>query len=318
MTERPEVSVVIVNWNVGEFVRTCLNSVLAEAGAVRLQVILVDNDSHDGSPDIVRTEFPQVELIANDSNLGFAVACNQGIAAARGEFVLMLNPDTEVLDGAIAKTVAMMRENPSWGVLGCQVIIAKDGPIQRTGFSFPGPTNLFLIATMLHRLMPKSQFFGKPELSFWDRQSQREVDVVTGMYMLVRQTAIEEVGPMDGDYFVYGEEADWCYRFWQAGWPCVFTPSAQIVHADGGKQSTSQTPVKMFVQLQKSLLIFNRKNLGMGAAIVARLIFLSSMSIRGPIWLISTAWRGKRGLQRAKCAWASIVFLLTGREPSKG
>jgi GT2 family glycosyltransferase len=313
-----DVSVVIVNWNVGEFVRTCLKSVLAESDDLRLQIIVVDNASADGSPEIVEDEFPQVELIRNPDNRGFAAGCNQGLAVSKGEFVLMLNPDTEILDGALGKSLALMREHRDWGVLGCQVLKSRGGEIQRTGFSFPGPMNLFLIATLLHRVFPRSKFFGRPELSFWDRQSERRVDVVTGMYMFIRREAIDAVGPMDEAYFVYGEEADWCYRFGKAGWPCVFSPLVQVVHADGGKQSTSQIPVRMFVQLQKSLLIFNRKNLGFWAWLAAKMIFVGSMTFRSLGFLASSLWKGRPAWLRARCTLAALRYQLTGWEPARG
>ena len=133
-----QVSVVILNWNVRDLVSACLRSVLAESAEVDLEVIVVDNNSADGSQEAIKSEFPQVQLIENESNLGFAAGCNQGIAIARGQYVLMLNPDTEVLDGAVRKTIELMNQHPDWGVLGCQVL-KTETEIQRTCFSFPGP-----------------------------------------------------------------------------------------------------------------------------------------------------------------------------------
>lgn len=266
-----DVSVVIVNWNVKDYLRDCLRSVYEQTKGVRFEVIVVDNGSADGSQEIVRREFPQVRLIENPENRGFAAANNQGIKLATGRYLLLLNPDTVVLDDAIGKAVAFADGNPSVGIVGCQVLETQHS-VQPTCFRFPSPMTIFMALTGLHSLFPNNRLFALERFGDWARDTERDVDVVSGMFMLVRREAVDEVGLMDEDYFMYAEEADWCYRFWQAGWRCVFTPQARITHVDGGSKSTKQVSAQMYVQQQKSLLLFQRKNRGVLAWAITRCV----------------------------------------------
>jgi len=268
-----DVSVVIVSWNTREILRDCLRSVFEQTRDVSFDVCVVDNNSHDGSAEMVRAEFPEVKLIANAENRGFAAACNQGMRIARARYVLLLNPDTVILEDAISQCLRYADHHADVGVVGCQVLDDIDR-VSPTGFSFPSPWNVFLALSGLSRVFPRSRLFGRPELGWWERNTEQDVDVVTGMFMLVRGEAIAQVGMMDEAYFVYSEEADWCYRFAQAGWRRVFTPSARIIHLDGGAKSTSQVSTKMFVQLQKSAMIYHRKNLGLGAWSLLKAIYI--------------------------------------------
>jgi GT2 family glycosyltransferase len=277
----PDVSVVIVNWNAKDYLRDCLRSIAEQTRECSYEVIVVDNASRDGSQDMLISEFPRVRAILNDDNPGFAGGNNRGLRVAQGRYVLLLNPDTLVLDGAIDKCVAYadsLREERV-GVLGCQVW--EDAmTIQRTCFRFPSPLNTLLNMLGLTQRHPDSRFFGRAEMGWWDRRDERDVDVVSGMFMLVRREAMDEVGLMDDDYFIYGEEADWCYRFWKHGWRCVFTPRARILHLEGGGQSTKLASARMYVQLQKSLLLFHRKNRGVVSWALAQTIYAVVMPLR--------------------------------------
>jgi GT2 family glycosyltransferase len=310
-----DVSVVIVSWNTREILRGCLRSVFDQTRAASLEVIVIDNDSRDGSAEMVRADFPAVKLIANQHNRGFAAACNQGMRLASARYILLLNPDTVVLDDAISRCIRYADLHPDVGVVGCQVL-ENESRISPTGFSFPSPLNVFLALSGLSRLFPRSRLFGRPELSWWDRSTEQDVDVVTGMFMLVRREAIAQVGLMDEAYFVYSEEADWCYRFAKAGWRRVFTPAAKIVHLDGGAKSTSQASKKMFVQLQKSSMIYHRKNLGLAAWSSVKLIYIVSNFVRMVAWFVlSVINRDQRNRHRSAAAKAALVYHLVGSEP---
>jgi GT2 family glycosyltransferase len=310
-----DVSVVIVSWNTRDILRGCLRSVFEQTRDIFFEVIVVDNNSHDGSADMVRAEFPQVQLIANSQNRGFAAACNQGMRVRSARYTLLLNPDTIVLDDAISHCVRYADLHSDVGVVGCQVL-ENESRISPTGFSFPSPSNVFLALSGLSRIFPRSRVFGQPELSWWDRNSEADVDVVTGMFMLVRREAIEQVGLMDEAYFVYSEEADWCYRFAQAGWRRVFTPCARIVHLDGGAKSTSQASKKMFVQLQKSSMIYHKKNLGLAAWWSVKMIYIASNCFRMIAWFVlSIVKRDRRNWHRSAAARAALLYHFTGSEP---
>jgi GT2 family glycosyltransferase len=310
-----DVAVVIVSWNTRDILRGCLRSVFEQTQHVSFHVFVIDNNSHDGSADMVRAKFPEVTLIENAENRGFAAACNQGMQLASARYTLLLNPDTVVLDDAISRCVGYADVHPDVGVVGCQVL-EDENRITPTGFSFPSPLNVFLALSGLSRAFPRSRLFGRPEFSWWDRKSEQDVDVVTGMFMLVRREAITRVGLMDEAYFVYSEEADWCYRFAKAGWRRVFTPSARIVHLDGGAKSTKQASKKMFVQMQKSAMIYHRKNLGLASSWLLKLIYITSNFVRMIAWFVLSGRQSRRrNWHRSAAARAALVYHFTGSEP---
>jgi GT2 family glycosyltransferase len=295
-----DVSVVIVNWNARALLRNCLRSIADQTRLSSYEIIVVDNDSTDGSQEMLRSEFPGVIAVLNEQNVGFAGGNNQALRIARGRYVLLLNPDTLVLDGAIDTCVAYadtLRDRHV-GVIGCQVW-EDDATIQMTCFQFPSPLNTLLNLLGVTRRFTRSRFLSRSEMRWWDRRDEREVDVVSGMFMLVRREALEEVGLMDEGYFMYAEEADWCYRFWQAGWSCLFTPRARIMHLEGGANSTKLASAKMYVHLQKSVLRFQRKNRGIPAWALAQAIYGVLMPVRAVTFGLLTVvgrserWRGK-------------------------
>ena len=315
-----DVSVVIVSYNTREVLRDCLRSLFREVGQVEFEVIVVDNCSADRSAEMVADEFPQAVLIENVENLGFAAGCNRGMVIARGRYILLLNPDTVVLDRAIEKTVAYADSHPEAAVVGCQVL-CSDGSIQGTCFRYPSLLNIALSSFGLDRVPFGRRLLGRERMKEWGRDSEREVDVVTGCYMLVRRESIEGIGLMDEQYFVYAEEADWCYRFARAGWKVVFAPVAQIIHITRG--STSQVPSAMLVQLEKSLLLFLEKHRGRASRACARVLFVIS-----GIWHFIAWWcvgivdrvcgkDARRSAARGAAYAAVIRYHLTGLEPKR-
>ncbi len=281
--KRYDLSIIIVNWNTRELLRDCLASVYEQTWPVGLEVIVVDNASSDGSVEMLEAQFPQVTVIANDTNVGFAAANNQGMEIARGRYVLLLNSDTVVLDGAIDKALAYAQRHPEAAVVGCRVLNA-DRTLQNTCFMYPSVLNMTLAASYLYKLFPRSRFFGRERMTWWPRDDEREVDVVTGCFMMVRREAIEQVGMFDTNYFVYGEETDWCYRFKAAGWKVLFTPEAEIIHL-GGASSRKIRPA-MILQLRASVLYFMKKHRGRAAYLAALALTALFFAVRAPYWLL--------------------------------
>ena len=297
-----DVSIIVVNWNTKEFLQNCLMSIYGQADNVSYEIIVVDNASGDGSATMVRTRFPQVKIIENPINRGFAAANNQGFAIAEGRYVLLLNSDTVVLDSAIAKSIAFANAHPDAAAVGCRVL-NPDRTLQQTCFMFPSILNMILSSTYQYKFFPKSKFFGRERMTWWDRSDAREVDVVTGCFMLVRREAIDQVGMMDERFFMYAEETDWCYRFKQVGWKILFTPDAEIVHLGG--QSTAQKSATMIVQLRLSILEFIRIHHGWLAHRIACFLVVLFFAVRIPIWLfVSLLIRKKRRQSTIKlCAY---------------
>jgi GT2 family glycosyltransferase len=315
-----DVSIVIVNWNARDYLRDCIRSIVEQTRACSFEIIVADNRSTDGSQEMLRSDFPAVHPILNEENHGFAGGNNQGLAVARGRYVLLLNPDTLVLDGAIDKCVAHADAlaEAKVGVLGCQVWEDED-TIQKTCFQFPSPLNSLLTMLGLTSRYPESRFLGRSEMGWWDRCDEREVEVVSGMFMLVRREALEQVGPMDEGYFMYGEEADWCYRFWKAGWKCLFTPRARIMHLEGGGKSTQRSALvsaQMYVQLQKSILRFHRKNRGMVSWALAQAVYAVVMPLRSAAFgAMALAGRSERRRLKFVQAMAATRYHLLRNEP---
>ena len=278
-----DVSIIIVAWNVRDFVNNCLKSVFRETTGIEFEIIYVDNGSEDGSIEMVKNEFPEVKIIENIENLGFIKANNQGINIARGRYVLLLNSDTIILDNAIAKTVNFADKYPEAAVVGCKVL-NPDRSLQRSCFMYPSIRNIFLSSTYLYKIFPKSKFFGREEMTWWDFNDVREVETVKGCFSLVRMEAIKQVGLMDELYFVYGDDIDWCYRFSKSGWKVMFTPDPKIIHFGG--QTTKITASKFQHQLFGSVLIFVKKHHSYPTFLTHR--FLSSLFffIRVPYWFI--------------------------------
>ncbi len=310
----PDVSVIIVNWNTRDMLADCIRSVQQQTVA-RAEVIVIDNCSADGSACMLRELFPEVVLIENRDNRGFAQANNQGLALARGDYLLLLNPDTIILNHAIDTMLDWLGHHPGVGAVGCQVLEAP-GVIQRTCFADPGPLNQMIVELGLMRLARLTAWFGRPHYLDWDRRSERAVDVITGMFLLVPRAVVAKVGPLDPGFFVYAEEADWCRRIRSAGYACVYAPVAQIIHLDGGKKSTQQVKSKMFVQLQKSHIYYVRKHSGAFAARLITSVFVVSSALRLMLFgAVSLLRRDPLTLARIRLAKAALAYHLFGREP---
>jgi GT2 family glycosyltransferase len=233
---------------------------------------------------MVRTLFPELTLIENAGNMGFAKANNQAMAAAKGQYLLLLNSDTIILGNAIAESLAFAEANPDAAVVGCRVL-NPDMTLQPSCFMFPSILNMLLSLCRLNRLFPRSRFFGREEMTWCNGTGIREVDVVNGCFMLVRRRAVKKVGILDERFFIYAEETDWCYRFRKAGWKTIFYPNAEIIHLNG--QSSRMVRAEMLVQLRVSILKFIYKHYGRTSYKIASLLSTLFFALRLPVWLIA-------------------------------
>ena len=258
----PRVSVIVVTWNTREMTLACLQSVVDHLGSLDAELIVVDNASQDGTADAIRRRFPTVRLIENDANRGFAAANNQAMRVARGDYFLLLNSDTLVLGEVIAASVAYMDEHPGVGAMGCRVLNA-DRTVQVSCTQEPSLLNIALMTCGADRL-PYPRWFGRYQMRDFDRASEREVQVVSGCYMMVRRSAVEQVGLLDESFFFFGEETDWCIRLRAAGWSVRFAPVGEIVHYGGG--SAARLRSQRSLMLTEALCRLQAKHRGMLAA----------------------------------------------------
>lgn len=229
----PVVSVMLVNWNTRELTLDCLRTLFAEAGDIAMEVILVDNGSVDGSAEAIAAEFPQVILMAEQENHGFAHATNISVERARGEYVLLLNTDTLVLDRAIEKLVAFARTYPSTGIWGGKSLFADHSLNPTSCWGRITPWSVTCMATGLSKIFSGSEHFNPEAYGNWDRNSVREVDIVQGSFFLITKAFWDELGGFDRAFFMYGEEADLCARARALGARPIVTPDSVIVHFGG-------------------------------------------------------------------------------------
>ena len=290
-------SVIIVSWNVRDLLQRALASVYASWGRkTGLEIIVVDNASHDDSVAMLRASFPDVQVIANTENRGFTGGNNQGLTAATGDFLLLLNPDTEIVQDALPRMVEYIRTHPDVGMVGPQ-LLNPDGSVQSSRRHFPTLPVLFLESTWLEKLAPRKL------LRYYYAQDQaddviQDVDWITGAAMLVRREVFSQVGGMDEGFFMYSEELDWCRRIrevawrdasWRdANWRIVYFPQARIVHHEG--KSSEQVVPARHIYFQTSKVRYTRKYHGDAVAELLRLWLLAQyvwqIGVEGAKWLI--------------------------------
>ncbi|MBI2908037.1 MAG: glycosyltransferase family 2 protein [Chloroflexi bacterium] len=304
-------SVIIVSYNTEMLLANCLRSVLASlasSGISDCEIIVVDNASSDGSDRLVRTQFPQVRLIGNERNVGFAAAANQGIRQSQGRYALLLNPDTLVLGKAIGEMAAFLDQHPKAGVVNCK-LLHGDGSFQHSAFRFPTLLMSFFDFFPLHHRLANSRLNGRYPVGAYLAPFQ--IDHPLGACFMVRREALDEVGLLDEGFFMYCEEVDWCLRIKKQGWLIHCQPEAEVVHYTG--QSTRQSWGPMYVELHRSRFRLFRKHYSPLFCAAARRI------VRLGIWREIRKARSLRGkgliteaeFQQRQQAYGEILKLIS-------
>jgi len=276
-----DASIAIVNWNTCDLLDQCLRSLYETSTGFDFETIVVDNASEDESVSMVKAKYPNVHLIQNKVNLGFATGCNIAFKHSQGRYFILLNSDTIVLENALGKLVEFMNSHRRVGVTGCR-LLNQDGTLQRSASCYPDLLTELFDALYLSKLFPQSRLFGRYAMTYWDFEDTREVDFVGGSCMIVRRDAIEEVGLLDEDYFMYTEEADWCYRFFMHDWKIYYYPKARIIHLGG--QSSNRYGNDILVHLYSSRNRFISKHYGHMAAAMHKSIIVLGAVLRLPIF----------------------------------
>lgn len=279
----PDVSVVIVNYNVRDFLSQALRSVQAATGDLSVETWVVDNNSIDGSVAMLEDDFPWVRVVANRDNVGFGSANNQAIHASAGRYIFILNPDTILQEDTLTELVAFMDANADCGAAGCQILNPDGTFAPESRRSFPTPATAFYRMTGLSRLFPRSPRFGRYNLTHIPRDTVAEVDALSGSCMMVRRTAIEQAGAFDEDFFMYGEDLDLCFRIQHAGWRILYTPATQIIHYKG--ESTKKGDFRYVRLFYGAMLLFMDKHMtGRGSRPLA-LVLKAGIMIRAGMTL---------------------------------
>jgi len=253
-----KLSVVIVNYNVKHFIEQCLFSVLKASENFECEVFVVDNNSVDGSVTLIREKFPQINLIVNKTNTGFSVANNQAIRLAKGEYILLLNPDTVVQEDTFTRILAFMDAHPEAGGLGVKMLDGQGNFAPESKRGLPTPEVAFYKMFGFSRFFPKSKRFGKYHLSYLPEDQLSEIDVISGAFMLIRKSVLDQIGLLDETFFMYGEDIDLSYRIKKAGYKNYYFPDTQIIHYKG--ESTKRSSLNYVVIFYKAMAIFSKKH----------------------------------------------------------
>lgn len=301
---RIPLSIVIINWNTSKILEDCLSSLYKNSDVDRYEVIVVDNDSEDDSVNMVKANYPEVILIENNQNMGFAKANNQAFDIVKGEYILLLNSDTLVLGDVIEKSLSFMRSHPEVGAFGCRVL-NPDNTMQATCFQFPTLLNLFLKTSGLFKL-PWPKFFQKEHYGHWDRNTEREVDVITGCYFLMPEKVLKETGGFDDTYFFCGEETDLCLRIKKKNWKIMFSPVGEIIHI--GNASGRKMNYKRDLLLTQGLVRYHRKHHGVFAGLLVYIVLFKFNLFRNIYWMIKNFFSKSALVKERKVHFKNIVL----------
>lgn len=259
-------SVVLINLNTHDFLKACLQSMRMQLDDPTYEIILVDNGSTDGSVEMVKRDFPQVRLFPQSQNLGFTKANNVGLREAHGEYLLILNSDTEIVGDALEKMCDYMDAHRDVGALGAQ-LLNTDHTVQLSCRRFPSfKTALFHRYSLLTRLFPKNKYSAEYLMTDIGHNETMEVDWVSGACLLTRRETTDQVGLLDEGFFIYAEDVDWCYRIKKAGWKVVYYPESKVLHHIG--RATRKIPYKMTYERHRSMWRFYKKHYSRGIMIL--------------------------------------------------
>lgn len=297
-------SVIIVNYNVRHFLEQCLFSVFKALKDLPAEVFVVDNNSVDGSLQMIREKFPQVRLIANKTNTGFSVANNQAMRAASGEYILLLNPDTVVQEDTFEKCLAFMDAHPEAGGLGIRMLDGKGNFLPESKRGLPTPAVAFYKIFGLAKLFPRSEKFGQYHLSFLDKNKNHQVDILSGAFMLMRKSALDKVGLLDETFFMYGEDIDLSYRLTQGGYKNYYFAESSIIHYKG--ESTKKSSVNYVIVFYKAMAIFAKKHFSHGRARAFHFFIYLAIYLRAAAAIVT------RFIRQAFFPSIDFVLILSG------
>ncbi|MDH4222569.1 MAG: glycosyltransferase family 2 protein [candidate division Zixibacteria bacterium] len=314
-----ELSIIIVNFNTKLLLKQCLESIYQNLDNIEHEIFVVDNNSKDGSPSMIKENFPSVLLIENKENVGFAKANNQAIQKARGQYLLLLNSDTIIPAGTLTLMVNFMDLNPKAGALGVK-LVDRDSNLQTSCRHFPTVFTMLSQFFGLSSRFPKSKIFGWYDMGYWDHCQTRKVDCVPGTSLLVRKKAVQEVGLLDENYFMYFEDTDWCYRITRAGWKVVFLPEVKVIHLGGASADRSNRGLlydkTLTRELFNSLFYYFRKFHGGFSVLILKIFIPLSLIIRMLKWIFAYIFRQidvKEFSYKMSSFYQMIKYCLTSR-----
>ena len=253
-----KLSIIIVNYNVKHFLKQCLQSVYVSAKHISSEVIVVDNNSVDGSVEMIKNNFPNTIIINNKKNVGFSKANNQAIKVSKGSIILMLNPDTVIQEKTLKYVLNFINVTNNVGAVGIKMVDGKGNFLPESKRSLPKPSTAFYKIFGLSRIFPNSKKFGKYHLNFLDKDKIQEIDVISGAFLMTKKSVLEEVGLLDERFFMYGEDIDLSYRIQKKGYENYYLPDHSIIHYKG--ESTKKTSVNYIFTFYNAMILFVKKH----------------------------------------------------------
>jgi len=312
-----DISVVVVGWNAKHYMELCLESLAKAPPRRSMEVLVIDNASSDDSVEMIETKFPWVKLIKSSENLGFAKGNNIAIRQCRGRYIALVNPDVIVFPGCLDALADFLDQNPKVGNVGPRVF-NPDMTMQSTCRRFPTLWNNLCSTTRLESVFKGSRFFAGEHMFYFPHDRTLAVDVIVGCFSFIRREAFDEVGLLDEDLFMYGDDVDWCRRARNAGWEVVFYPGGQAIH-DRGK-ITAPYPVRFAIAQQRSILRYWRKHHSFMGVLGIRAIMLFHHLLRYTFSLLSSFVRPQKSTQadiKKQVSGACMRELLFGSVPQK-
>lgn len=306
-----QISVIIVSWNALGYLRNCLASIRATADGLVREIIVVDNESSDGSPEMVEREFPEVTVIRSGGNLGFARANNLAIQRATGPWLALINSDVVVHPGCFSELIKFLEQHPQVGLAGPR-ISGGDGNLQISCRRFPTVWNYACCVLALDRVLGRWPLFSGFEMRHWDYERQGEVEMLSGCFWMARKAAVDQVGGLDERFFFYAEDIDWCKRFRDAGWKNMFLPQATATHFGGG--SSANAPLRYSIEMLRANLTYWRKHHGVSGQVAYYLMALLYHGFRFvPRALAKLLHLTPRGDNKLREHLVCMRWLLTGK-----
>lgn len=302
--QAPKIAVIIVNYNVTFFLEQCLNSVARAMEKEPAEVWVVDNNSVDGSVEMVAEKFPWVKLIANKDNKGFSKANNQAMLLSQCKYQLLLNPDTVVEEDTLKKVVDYMEAHPEVGGLGVRMVDGKGKFLPESKRGLPTPAVAFYKIFGISRIFPKSKRFGRYHLGYLSEFETNEIEILSGAFMLMRKEALDKVGLLDEDFFMYGEDIDLSYRIIKGGYKNVYFPETRIIHYKG--ESTKKSSVNYVFVFYRAMVIFARKHFSQKNARLFSFLINSAIYFRASLAIAS------RFIKRITLPVFDALYMLMG------
>jgi GT2 family glycosyltransferase len=293
LLEQLQLSICIVTYNARDWLKECLDSIDENTRLENLEIIVVDNGSNDGVEEMLLHDYPEVIFIGNQSNQGYTRPMNQALRAAKGKYLLQLNPDTSILPGALDRLIGIMDENPEIGICGPKVL-NRDGSFQKQcRRGEPRPAAMISYFLRLPRLFPNSERVGGYLLDYEDEDAAIEVDALSGSCMVIRSEVIEDIGYLDEQFFAYQEDTDFCSRARASGWKVYYYPPAQIIHY-GGQGGSRVEPYRSIIEWHRSYWLYYKKHLADDYFFLINWIYYLLMVVKLGIALVTNSLRRER------------------------